>query len=209
MGDSIIESVSKAVGPRPPILDLNTGSVTEPETDTNTDTDTGPHPSSESDSSRGPRDKQGRTFNPAIHAVQKDGSPSVTKSGFLRAKRGASGQTYVPPQAIAGDEAVAAAGKAISRSFVTICIMLGGTEWNPSQDEMVGLDMAWSEYFKARGIEEIPPEVVLGTVLMGYMGPRLAASQTFRARVSGWLSRFRRNGGNAQFNSGNNGQREN
>lgn len=205
-GSDIMDAIASAVGPTPNGAAEPHGSETGSGTGGGFGSGPGsgpqPGPGYDNDSEYGRlTDAYGRHFDPAIHCTHPDGSPIINrKSGHLRVKRGLGGQTgsnsrYVPPEMAANFRS---AGIAISRSFQMVCVMMGGENWKASETETQALDTAWGGYFEARGIDNIPPEVTLAIVLMGYAGPRLQASPTFRARLQQWWQR-RRNTVNADF----------
>jgi hypothetical protein len=83
------------------------------------------------------------------------------------------------------------AGIAVSRTFQMCCVMMGGDGWRPSEPETQALDTAWGNYFEARGIDNVPPEVLLAAVLLGYAGPRLQNSPGLKLRLQQWWARRR------------------
>ena len=149
------------------------------------------------------RDRAGELFNPELHAVKSDGSPSFAKSGLFRRRRGTGGRVAIPAtpaisseesRRIAEQQAAAAeeqkrrkamiAAQGISEIIFKSGYMLGGDEWLPIKndekqiDERRDMHTAWAEYCYARGVEDIPPGMLVAFVCSAYMLPRFAAPET-------------------------------
>jgi hypothetical protein len=45
-----------------------------------------------------------------------------------------------------------------------------GEHWRASPHELAHLNAAWSDYYRARGVVELPPELTLGVVMLTYAG---------------------------------------
>lgn len=156
------------------------------------------------------RDSQGTAFDPAIHGTSTDGKPSTKKDGTFRNRRKthASAEFEEATQRAEGGPDPAALGVAVSRTFLTCCMLIGGEGWKPAEQEALALDGAWAQYFQARGVESIPPEALLLAALTAYAGPRLAQSKA-PSKMGKWISEkiFRRRA-NASADLWPNGQRE-
>ena len=149
------------------------------------------------------RDKAGELFNPELHAVKADGSPSFAKSGVFRRRRGTGcrvtmpaipGQSHEEIRRIAEQNAQAAeeqkrrkamiAAQGISEIIFKSGYMLGGDEWLPIKNEEKQIDerrdmhTAWAEYCYARGVEDIPPGLLVAFVCSAYALPRFTAPET-------------------------------
>ncbi len=211
-----------------------------------TDTPAQSKPAQEQNAS-GIRDKAGELFNPELHAVKADGSPSYAKSGVFRRKRGTGSRVSVPvANALPPDEArriaeanaqaaeeqkrrkamIAASG--IAEIIFKSGYMLGGDEWLPIKNEEKQIDerrdmtTAWAEYCYARGVEDIPPGMLVAFVVSAYALPRFAAPETqkrlgrfatFIKRGKLWFENWRLTRGSkknaARVANGNDGEREN
>lgn len=151
----------------------------------------------------GIRDKSGELFNPELHAVNKEGAPSIAKSGLFRRKRGLGARVNIPT-AVAVDPAEAQrraaelaaqteeakqrkaiiAGTAIAEILFKSGYMLGGDEWNPIKNDARQIDerrdmvTAWTGYCYARGVEDIPPGLLVAFVVSAYALPRFAGTET-------------------------------
>ena len=141
-------------------------------------------------------DSAGTLFNPELHAVDKEGNPSVTPLGKFRKKRGASKvatQTDAAKQ-IADEQAARAAGMLCADMIVGSACTLLGPEWQPvgpdmkqapiEFDEHANLRKAFGDYFVAKGISDFPPGIALTIAVSSYAGPRLAAGEETKSRLT-------------------------
>lgn len=159
------------------------------------------------------KDAAGERFNPAIHAVNADGSPRKTVGGRYALKRGKkAGSTQAPPSTIKGvviPPGVAGAGTTPSLKeqqarlggvqatglLFMLCIGMGGQEWQPRKDDKTGLDeklmmeTAMGDFFVAHDWEDLPPGLALCVAFGMYAMPRFQMPQTrTRAqRFKAWL----------------------
>lgn len=191
------------------------------------------------------RDKAGELFNPELHAVKSDGSPSFAKSGVFRRKRGTGGSRVAVPaaNALPPDEArriaeanaqaaeeqkrrkAAIAAGGIAEIIFKSGYMLGGDEWLPIKndekqiDERRDMHTAWAEYCYARGVEDIPPGLLVAFVCSAYALPRFAGPETqkrvgafatFVKRGKLWFENWRLKRGNnaARIANRNDGERK-
>lgn len=150
------------------------------------------------------KDVNGQAFNPAIHAVNADGSPRKTTRGAWALKRGrkggpapapaavSKGGIVIPggtPQQSAKEQESRAAGVGAANLFFALCFGLGGPEWAPRIDEKAGvneklmLESATADYFASREWSDLPPGLALTAALAMYALPRLSMPQT-KSRVS-------------------------
>lgn len=142
------------------------------------------------------KDSKGTLFDPAIHAVNRDGDPSVTSLGKFRRKKGLSVLTESVALTDVKERAAArAAGQLAADLMIHSAIMLGGPEWNPRGtkdaeltaiefNEHENLRRAFADYFEAKGISDFPPGVGLSIAVSGYMVPRFAGGKETRSRVA-------------------------
>jgi hypothetical protein len=166
------------------------------------------------------KDAEGRAFDPALHVVGKDGQPTLIRTGRnrgkLRRKSGAKQPTPTVSTTVPGPGAEVkdyhGTARVTVESFTTLARLLLGEEWalvkDPTYDEKAALTDAWEGYFKARGISDIPPELLLSVTMVGYVGPRLTlpATKGRLARAREWVrvKVFRR----ARTDSGNDRKRK-
>lgn len=156
------------------------------------------------------RDAAGNAFDASLHGSKKDGTPAYKADGTFRNRRKAKPSAEFEEAAERAEKPdCAALGVAVSRTFLTCCMMIGGEAWNPGEHETAALDGAWAQYFQARGVESIPPEALLLAALSAYAGPRLANSKA-PSRIGSWVKEkiFRRRR-NASSNLWTNGERQN
>ena len=129
-------------------------------------------------------------FDPAIHAVNADGTPKRKSNGDYALKRGKKpGQSSLPkPGApvsagepvtqnsapavtVSSEQAAKMAANCIINLTVAIC---GEEVGKPeSKEEAEGLKNCFKDYFDVRGVPDVPPELGLVIGLFGYMGHRL------------------------------------
>ncbi len=148
-------------------------------------------------------------FDPNIHESDPvTGEPRKTKSGGYRMKRGRGAKSFGGQSTFKATGAAPGAGPApsaadtaadreskIKSTAVVVSEMLfmggklfGGAEWEPRVDRANGIDErammngAWENYFRIRGIMEVPPEIMLAVAIGGYAVPRFFQPQT-KSRV--------------------------
>ena len=179
-------------------------------------------------------DAQGRAFDPALHETDPATSePRLTTTGKLRLKRGrggvsakvptsgfkvgaTSGPTVPGPsgaQVLAERNAKIESTALITAEMIFMCgKLIGGEEWEPKVDKSTGLNerdimkSAWAEYYRARGIIDLPPELMLAVAVGSYAVPRFFQPKTKtrlqkgkewfyqylarrKARKNGWTAR--------------------
>ncbi len=60
----------------------------------------------------------------------------------------------------------------------TLCTLFG-PEWQPrTKEERATVSVAIANYYKAKGVQDLPPGALLAVVLLAYAGPRLAHDNT-------------------------------
>lgn len=141
-------------------------------------------------------DKAGTIFDSAIHAVDKDGEPSVTPLGKFRKKRGVSKveAKTAAAQTIQDQAAARAAGQLAADMLVGSAVVLLGEEWIPvglsgeqepiKFDEHSNLRRAFGDYFVAKNIKDFPPGIALSIAVSSYAGARLAGGKETKSRLS-------------------------
>lgn len=133
-------------------------------------------------------DAAGTNFDPALHQKSKDGGPKYTKAGNFKKKAGKKSQIadVTPPDQ---DAAYKACGSSTAEMIFIAGQGLGGPEWNPRPEERIYMTEAWTQYFQAKGIEDLPPGVIVATALISYGAPRftMPETQSRTKKVIGWL----------------------
>jgi hypothetical protein len=145
-------------------------------------------------------------FDPAIHAVTEDGTPKRRADGSYALKRGRkSGQSNsLPPKTGATATAIKTDGETVTDSgpvkiapdemarqsanmVVNLAVWICGEEIGVPKDkaESDGLKMSFVNYYEARGVPNIPPELGLVIALGSYIGPRVTKSE----KAKGFIER--------------------
>jgi hypothetical protein len=152
------------------------------------------------------KDSGGNSFNPAIHAVNADGTPRKTVTGRYALKRGKKANSSAdsknsqsvktgtaargivlpgaPAQASATEQEARIAGAGAANMFFAVRVGVGGTEWAPRIDEKSGMnekvmmEHAAGDYFAAKGWGDLPPGLALFAAVCMYALPRLSMPQT-------------------------------
>lgn len=155
------------------------------------------------------RDKHGFAFDPAVHKTKPDGSPLLTSDNRLWRKSGVRpkqsksfvGAGPIPPgapgaapdaQPAPGTEAAhyQASGQVMAETLTGVCAMLGGEDWHAAEHEKAALANAWGNYFRSKGLTDIPPGVAVLIATGGYLLPRLSKPTT-RGKLARLVQRFR------------------
>jgi hypothetical protein len=144
------------------------------------------------------KDKDGNAFNPAIHAVNADGSPRKTTTGRYALKRGkkagvveapkATAKGIVIPGAAPGanakEQEARAGGVGAANLLLMVSVAIGGQEWQPIKDDKTGrdekmmLETAFGDFFVSQGWQDLPPGWALAAACGMYALPRFAMPQT-------------------------------
>jgi hypothetical protein len=149
---------------------------------------------------------QAEVFNPAIHAVDKDGKPKMTLLGKFRRKRVVShvakGLPGAKPIGVVngslgtneGQRKMAA--KVATDGTFSLGMLLGGASAKPIIDHKIGVDehqqmfFAWDNYLAAKNINDIPPGVALAIGLSGY-AMRVAMLDATRQKTQGFWGKIK------------------
>jgi hypothetical protein len=138
----------------------------------------------------GERDSAGEIYDPALHSATK----AKTSDGRWRRRRGAGSAPRpkvlhsVPHEAATPSGADGRTDALDSPAPVEIrplalatvatltgsLVMLGGKGWSATSDEMEGMVNAWEAYYRARGVREMPPEVMLAATMGTYVMVRVS-----------------------------------
>jgi len=138
-------------------------------------------------------DSSGTVFNPEIHQMKRDGSPSYTKSGRFRKIRRPKGTESTEPEPEDSRHRTAAEGTVAAIEMLGV--MLGGEAFRYIKDRKAKIDEraagidAWSAYFEAQGIEDFPPGIVVAIWAITYAAPRFG-DPTVRQRFAAFGSRI-------------------
>lgn len=145
-------------------------------------------------------------FDPAIHAVTDDGTPKRRADGSYALKRGRkSGQTNsLPPkggatatpqnsQTVSADQVVTGpvriapdeAARQSANLIINMAVWICGEEIGKPHDkaESEGLKISFVNYYEARGVPNIPPELGLFAALGSYIVPRFRQSEKARGLI--------------------------
>lgn len=166
---------------------------------------------------KGKTDDRGRSFDPDIHEHD-GGVPRINSKGFIKCRRGGAakpGHTGGPSQSRATDPTAPKTGpdrkteqaealqakiegtaQVSAMMVITLGQMIGGEEFAPKSGESEGLSGAFKAYYTARGIVDMPPEVMLAVALAGYVVPRWYQPIFAAKRAKWWLWLKSKMGGN-------------
>lgn len=123
-------------------------------------------------------------FDPLVHAVNPDGTPKRKVDGSYALKRGRkSGVAPSPSSApVAAQEVTINTDEAARQScnmLINGAVLLFGEQWEPrDKDEAKGLQISFKNYFDARGVPNVPPEVGLAVAVLAYSLPRITHEKT-------------------------------
>lgn len=140
-------------------------------------------------------DEDGKTFNPDLHIANPDGSPRINSQGFITKKRGrkkgcAPNGKLNLPDPHAGAVAAELQDATIKRQqaaylsasgFINVGVLIFGEEWLPEKtpvDETGMIVQAFDDYYKIKGVADIPPGIALVIALGGYGIKRFAKPNT-------------------------------
>jgi len=170
--------------------------------------DAAPAPAPELTPIKGKTDFSGRPFDPSLHMVDEAGMPKLTKTGFIRSKPGQGFRAETSRlDPTAGDVPAEEAPRPIAKSteseiqatasvsahlFVRTAVLVGGDEFEAESDEQAHLTKSFADYYRAKGITDIPPGAALALglgffVLKRWNRPAVVERRkTIWARVKGW-----------------------
>ena len=137
-------------------------------------------------------DSTGTIFDESVHAVNRNGEPSYTKSGRFRKKA----RKVVERESVSAEERDeieqyerAAAGTVATIEMIGV--MLGGDSFRYIKDKKMRIDErasgidAFTNYYKENGITDFPPGIALTLWGLTYALPRFAQPEV-RQRF-GWV----------------------
>jgi len=141
-------------------------------------------------------------FDPAIHATAPDGSPKRKADGTYAMKRGRKAGSPLPPKysgsgstkeidaatiepqvaRISADEAARQSANLLINGCVLLCGEQIGIPEN--KDEAQGLLFGFKNYYEARGVPNIPPEIGLIITVGMYVAPRIRKSESAKGKIA-------------------------
>jgi len=163
-------------------------------------------------------DDEGNKFNPEIHLADAGGKPIINSRGYITKKRGRKkgctpNQKLHLPDGKAATLAQEAEQATVKRQqaayisgvgFINIGVLIFGEEWLPEKapvDETGMIVQAFDDYYKVKGVADIPPGIALVIALGGYGIKRFAKPVTKTKlqliagsvieRVKGFFNRIR------------------
>ena len=189
--DAVTENMSTV---NPDVTDMPEATPPAPETPS-----TAAKPSK--DNLKAATDRQGRKFDPALHEVDEHGKPRLNRDGYLAGKPGRPGKfkqahrervsRVAPadpqqPPAQPGPDRAEIDRRNTARISAVLFIRFGigffGDEWLPikregmdEQTEMVDL---FDNYYRSKGISDLPPGWALALGLAGYAAVRIHLPKT-------------------------------
>lgn len=137
----------------------------------------------------------GESFDPSVHSSKPDGTPTYTTSGRFRKKRGGpeivdrptKPNTSVGPSSNSGTGDYRAASVAICGIGFGVAQSLFGEAWKPQSAEQSNIESAVETYFRAKGIIDLPPGIVVVLAVGAYALPRVNDPIT-RERFGGLMA---------------------
>jgi len=124
-------------------------------------------------------------FDPLTHAVNPDGTPKRKVDGSFALKRGrksgAAPTTSSAPAQVAQTPTINVdeASRQSCNMLINGAVLLFGEQWAPQdKEEAKGLQISFKNYFEARGVPNVPPEVGLAVAVLAYSLPRLTHEKT-------------------------------
>lgn len=124
-------------------------------------------------------------FDPLTHAVNPDGTPKRKVDGSFAMKRGRKSGA-VPTTSSAPSQVeqtptinVDEASRQSCNMLINGAVLLFGEQWAPQdKEEAKGLQISFKNYFEARGVPNVPPEIGLAVAVLAYSLPRLTHEKT-------------------------------
>lgn len=123
-------------------------------------------------------------FDPLMHAVNPDGTPKRKVDGSYALKRGrkSGAQPSTSSPAPVAAEVTINTDEAARQScnmLINGAVLLFGEQFEPrDKSEAEGLKTSFKNYFDARGVPNVPPEVGLAVALLAYSLPRITHEKT-------------------------------
>jgi len=135
------------------------------------------------------RDASGASFDSTLHQMSKDGMPKITKAGNFKKKPGKSKSAIANVTPPDEDASYKACGSSTAEIIFIAGQGIGGAEWKPRPEERAYMSDAWTQYYKAKGVEDLPPGVIVATALISYVAPRftMPETQTRTKRFTNWF----------------------
>lgn len=147
-------------------------------------------------------------FDPTIHASNEDGSPKRKADGSYAMKRGRKAGGSLPPKSGSAQVKDAAtpvqedmrvqvaperprmspeqAARQSANLLINGCVLLCGEQIGTPKDkaEAEGLLFSFKDYYEARGVPNLPPEIGLLIGVSMYVIPRVRESETAKGKIT-------------------------
>jgi len=123
-------------------------------------------------------DSGGNIFDSSIHAVDKEGKPLFTAKGLFRKKRQRKKSKIADIPEPDATMAFKACGATTAEMVFIACQGLGGPDWVPRDEERAYMTEAWTQYYQAKDIKDLPPGVIVATAMISYAAPRFTMPET-------------------------------
>jgi hypothetical protein len=123
-------------------------------------------------------------FDPLLHAVNPDGTPKRKVDGSYAMKRGrksgaAPSTSSAAPASVEVTINTDEAARQSCNMLINGAVLLFGEQFEPrDKAEAEGLKTSFKNYFDARGVPNVPPEVGLAVALLAYSLPRITHEKT-------------------------------
>lgn len=124
-------------------------------------------------------DSAGDMFDPGIH------TGTTTPSGRWRRKKGNGREREETPAAAELAPDFHALAQLTVVNLTSALAMIFGPVWSvvpteerPDAAELDAMTAAWEGYYRAKGVADVPPEMLLALTMFGYAAPRLVHAQT-------------------------------
>ena len=159
---------------------------------------------------KGNTDDVGRKFDPLLHETTPDGKPRLNKAGYIAKRRGGGpkggptaskiNKTKLNDAASAPqnlEPVIQANAQMFTGVFLTFATLLGGEEFKPVVDAKTGenepqfLQDTFANYFRIKGVVDIPPGLAL-TMGLGFYVAKRWNGPKFVERRSTWFGGVRR-----------------
>jgi len=170
----------------------------------------------------GATDRKGKTFDPEYHKTDETGNPVLTKDGYCKIdfKKRYKKTVEQPKINIPEDLNESANRRITAEASAGLYIQFGvgvfGDEWYPEKskvfNEQEHLVLCFDNYYRVKGVKDIPPGVALAIGLSGYALKRFTKpnTKTKLQRIGGWIGekikKVRKNG--SFSNTRNHGERK-
>lgn len=164
---------------------------------------------------KGKTDAKGRTFDTVLHEIGPDGGPIINARGYIKERRGGAAQkasrgekpqaSFSRPknapegqpspeamrrtaQAEALEARIQSTAQVSAMVIITSARIVGGEEFEPEDGEAQAMSQCFADYYRIRGIVDLPPEVMLAVGIGGYVAKRWNKPKFAETRKGWWLT---------------------